>query len=722
MQNSQNKAHDNDSSSLGHRGQSAVNHKKTAITKLTLIYTLANASVAGLFVFIYWALGAVGASYSLIGLVAFSLLSIPFHFVGRGRLIANLNLAATSLSLAGVVITTGGIGASAASWLLGGPPAIAAMVFRRSRYIFIHMGFAAFLYLMAMIWELLGNQVYYLSSPVGSLTERIYTVIDLLGYCAFITMALTVFARTQRKLFRKVEQKSRDLSAILGNIHQGIFTINSSDLEIGREYSQFLGTILDCKELTGKSIFEVFLDKTDIAPDDKAITRSILITSINDDILNFLANEDNLPKNLILHPSSPNKKYLQVQWQPILNRNSKKIEKILVSLLDITTIKRLQAAAKNQDQQLVVVGEILEQDPVKFEKFIRNAYNFLDENERILSRSPTNEDVKIMFINIHTLKGLARNFRFSYMSSLIHECEKYFIKFLNEESQWSLEEAANLQEQVRKMIDYYNSVYVKKLRRSEDLDRVSIEASEIERNISKLKQLKMSPKGDAKDCLESMIRTFYGAYYLEAKLFFEEIFESTKVLARDLGKPEPIVEIESQGSFGINKKAVEVLQNVFVHILRNTMDHGIEMPLIRHQKDKESVGKIQLEIMENPNNDELQLHYRDDGRGLDLERIFEVGSKKSLISDHITKPLRIANLIFHPGFSTSNTVTDISGRGVGMSAVIEYLKQIGGRIDIKLLESTGTLVATPFEFVISLPESCFESLEFDFKVFNDDVA
>ena len=131
------------------------------------------------------------------------------------------------------------------------------------------------------------------------------------------------------------------------------------------------------------------------------------------------------------------------------------------------------------------------------------------------------------------------------------------------------------------------------------------------------------------------------------------------------------------------------LRNVLVHLIRNSLDHGIESPSDRKSENKEETGKIVIrsEIILGG---KLVITYEDDGAGLNVARIRDIGIKKGLISDTDNlQPKDIAELIFHEGFSTRSQVTSISGRGVGMNAVRNFLTESGGAINIRLKNQVG---------------------------------
>jgi two-component system chemotaxis sensor kinase CheA len=140
----------------------------------------------------------------------------------------------------------------------------------------------------------------------------------------------------------------------------------------------------------------------------------------------------------------------------------------------------------------------------------------------------------------------------------------------------------------------------------------------------------------------------------------------------------------SGGETELDKNVTEEIYNPLVHLLRNAIDHGIEFPENRIKSEKNTEGHIKLSAKHE--GDKVVISIRDDGRGIDAEQIKMAAIKKGVISEldaAILTKKEIMNLIFHPGFSTADKVTDISGRGVGMDVVKKNVDKLRGTIEIK---------------------------------------
>lgn len=164
-------------------------------------------------------------------------------------------------------------------------------------------------------------------------------------------------------------------------------------------------------------------------------------------------------------------------------------------------------------------------------------------------------------------------------------------------------------------------------------------------------------------------------------------------LADKLGKK---VELKIEGgNTEIDKGLIEKLVDPLTHLVRNSIDHGIEMPATRTANDKSENGVITLAASQRGGN--IVISIIDDGAGLNKSKILDKARQNNIpVSDNISNE-EVWQLIFAPGFSTAEEVTDISGRGVGMDVVRRNIESIGGRISIESTPGLGT------NFNISVP-------------------
>ncbi len=162
--------------------------------------------------------------------------------------------------------------------------------------------------------------------------------------------------------------------------------------------------------------------------------------------------------------------------------------------------------------------------------------------------------------------------------------------------------------------------------------------------------------------------------------------------ARDLaGKLGKQVELTLVGSSTeLDKSLIERIIDPLTHLVRNSLDHGIELPEKRLAAGKNSVGNLILSAEHQGGN--ICIEVTDDGAGLNRERILAKAASQGLTVSENMSDDEVAMLIFAPGFSTAEQVTDVSGRGVGMDVVKRNIQEMGGHVEIQSKQGTGTTI------------------------------
>ncbi len=177
---------------------------------------------------------------------------------------------------------------------------------------------------------------------------------------------------------------------------------------------------------------------------------------------------------------------------------------------------------------------------------------------------------------------------------------------------------------------------------------------------------------------------------------FQRLERAIKDLARDLNKDIDVVFHGSEVE--IEKTILDKLIDPLTHIVRNSVDHGLEKNEERAGLEKPKKGQITISAIKQ--DDGVEIIVKDDGRGLNQKRILEKAIEKNLVKANSTMTKEeIFSLIFLPGFSTAEKVTNVSGRGVGMDVVMKTLEEVNGKILVGSEEGRGT------KFKISIPTS-----------------
>jgi len=183
------------------------------------------------------------------------------------------------------------------------------------------------------------------------------------------------------------------------------------------------------------------------------------------------------------------------------------------------------------------------------------------------------------------------------------------------------------------------------------------------------------------------------------------LFQRVNRLVRDTSrKAGKMAEVELVGEdTQLDKTIIEELTDPIMHMVRNSIDHGIEAPADRVKAGKPQSGRVQLKAYRQA--DHIQIEIVDDGRGLNKEKILAKARERGLIGEavHLTDS-EIFQLIFEPGFSTAEKVTDISGRGVGMDVVKKQIQKLRGKIDIQSTPGAGTTFFLKLPLTLAIVE------------------
>ena len=172
------------------------------------------------------------------------------------------------------------------------------------------------------------------------------------------------------------------------------------------------------------------------------------------------------------------------------------------------------------------------------------------------------------------------------------------------------------------------------------------------------------------------------------KASFQKMARLVRDVSKKVGKQVNLI-TEGEDT-EIDRNLVDVINDPLVHMVRNSVDHGIESPDDREKEGKSRIGTVKLAAYHSAGN--VVVEIRDDGKGLNRELILKKAMERNLIeSGKNLSDREIYNLIFEPGFSTAETVTDVSGRGVGMDVVKKNIEKLRGQVEINSEPGKGSV-------------------------------
>ncbi len=169
----------------------------------------------------------------------------------------------------------------------------------------------------------------------------------------------------------------------------------------------------------------------------------------------------------------------------------------------------------------------------------------------------------------------------------------------------------------------------------------------------------------------------------------ENLPRTARAVAEKLGKR---VEVEILGAeLELDRAILDRLSEPLLHLVRNAVDHGLEMPADRLAAGKPEVGRLRIEARRQ--RDSILIDVADDGRGIDLASVARRAVVAGLIHEDLVEdlpPEEVVRFIFHPGLSTAHSVSEVSGRGVGMDAVKATIESLGGEVLLRTERGRGT--------------------------------
>lgn len=181
---------------------------------------------------------------------------------------------------------------------------------------------------------------------------------------------------------------------------------------------------------------------------------------------------------------------------------------------------------------------------------------------------------------------------------------------------------------------------------------------------------------------------------------FHKMRRIIRDMARNQNKEVELVLIGEDTE--VDKNIIEHISDPLMHLVRNAVDHGIEPPDVREASGKPRVGRIIIEA--NNVGSDVLVSVRDDGKGLNKQKILQKAVKNGLINkqEHELTEKEIYNLIFLPGFSTNDNVTEYSGRGVGMDVVTKNIEEVGGAVSVVSAEGAGTITTMKIPLTLAI--------------------
>lgn len=514
----------------------------------------------------------------------------------------------------------------------------------------------------------------------------------------------------------QLRQKTNDINAMLQNMPQGVLTVVKGGV-IHPEYSAYMTTIFETDDIADRPVMELVFNGSNLGADILSQIETTIDSVIGEDEMQYDFNSHLLVTEFDLTMPDGRVKSIGLSWSPISD-HSGIVDKLMVCVRDETELKALAAAAGQQKRELDIIGQILAISQEKFSGFIDGSVEFLAENKKIIEGVGASPQGRLdpntateLFRNMHTVKGNARTYGLLHLTNLVHEAEQSYEELRkNPDAIWDQEKLLEELAKASAAIEEYAHINKVKLGRTGPGRRAGVE------------KYLMVQKQDIQDALELMddsargnnLEVMRSAHQRVHKMLemlgtvrvheaLEGIVESLPSLAKELHKAPPKVSI-NDNNVVLRTQIADLLKNVFMHLYRNSLDHGIEAPEKRLAMGKPAAGHINLDV--SLADGRVLLKLGDDGAGLAVALIRQRAIEKGILAaDQQSSSEDVAQLIFAPGFSTAAVVTEVSGRGVGMDAVKSFVEREGGSIKLVFRNPDSGSNYRAFDTVISMPSN-----------------
>lgn len=472
---------------------------------------------------------------------------------------------------------------------------------------------------------------------------------------------LEIYSKDLESIVQKRTSEIQDLNvlmkALLDSLNQAFFVFDQDGL-CAPFYSKACLDILNTAP-SGKYIWEILK-----ISDNKVEGFKNWLFTVYSEMLPF---DD-------LKPLGPNQiphetKSISLEYFPIRNAEDK-IEKIVCVGSDVTDLVQAQLQAEKDREKVQSILKMI-QNKKELRMFLletKNQIVALDkEFNSIKLNSSHNRDAILRIL--HTIKGGAATFSYNSLKETAHTFEEHLLpeNHPTVEMNKGLELKTKIESEAKTIMAFYKDVFGEL--NPQDEENIIFNPAEIQ------KLMKMQRTEDVRN-------------FLEEKIFFQPVKNLVSQFPIVIDKTAQLLEkkvhplLVKNDSVLVPIKSFDSFFNSFIHVLRNSIDHGVEKPSLRVENGKPENGALILEFsLVEKEKKYLQVRYFDDGQGINPTKIREKLDQKGIKHSHL--PDRdVIYFIFNPSFSTRDEVTETSGRGVGLDAVKYEVDQLGGSFTI----------------------------------------
>ncbi len=483
----------------------------------------------------------------------------------------------------------------------------------------------------------------------------------------FASFTIEWYMRKNYLLRMEIERSYNLNRKYLENIREGLLLIDDS-YTILNQYSSYLPVMFSRDEIEGINFIDLVMPDRENMKQERADLERFLkflfhnksadIDMIMD--LNPFVNR----KIYVSNGSAVKELIINADFIRIQDRDS--VEFVMAIFQDMTDIMKFEKQLDDQKskhlQEVETVTAILRSGPKLFSDFLKESEEILDDIRTKSSDLSSIETLNHVFREAHSLKGSAKHLELNHISTTAHAIEDIMAEIRDSSGSG----AAGKKSEINRLISEL----------FKDFD-------ELGKLIEKLSMFSHLGKGSSAESHENPLNDF-----------IESLYTMVDNLAKELDKDVKLV---------IDNKLTDIpflakLKNPLIHLIRNSLDHGIEDKFERLTSGKDQTGTVSIILNEDAG--KYYFEISDDGAGIDFDAVWKKAESLGLVPDG-EKPERSAlvKLLFTPSFSSKNKVTEISGRGYGLDIVKVAVESLGGQISVKTARGKGS------RLIISIPKN-----------------
>lgn len=532
------------------------------------------------------------------------------------------------------------------------------------------------------------------------LQQSTYVGVAITIASLFITIALITY------LMRFLSVSLLPISNLMHNLRQGVFSIDKNHKVIS-PVSQYSNTVFE-EDIVGKNVFEVVFRDIDKASEEFSKINVAVTIVFGEDKMQWMMAEDELPRTVTRHAKVAGEpdKILRLTYTPLWDKQNL-VQNIMIVAEDVTELEKMKAEAAKGQGEIAIIHAFIGTERNDIEAMLRDIYESLQQCKGLLQHLTSSQEARhLLFRILHTLKGNSRIFNLDAISEAVHVTEGTVVEVNRHIDGGETADNDLLQKlesgiaNVEAVLSTHCVIATKLFGIPNVFDSAKGESAgqtaqpkAMEISMKRYNEIKLMVDGLAKSENNETVKKLTFAVHHAFDYPIAEVCKKLEPMVNDLSERlgKKVKLVIDDADIAIGRDQAYSLRDALVHIIRNSLDHGVETPEDRKKKGKDELSKIEISCRRR--GDIVDVVVKDDGRGIDSERVVRKAISLGKITEAEAQKMSAADklaLIFIPNLSTKEEVNMLSGRGVGMDAVKNTVKKLGGTVVVASALDKGT--------------------------------